>query len=142
MKNMSESMKKMTNCTENNLNDVQEFIRQLQMTQKTPKVGPGGVSGVTADVNIPKLEQLSKVFETVDQERQALENDDYDNKPIEMRQNTFSEMKIAGDRSSASPSPATYTHGSPSKRDDQTADYDGSVNATGRVSQDISNIRD
>lgn len=59
---MSEAFTMMTNSTEKNLNDVQEFIKQLQASSK--KQHAGGHLG-QQEVAIPKLEQLSKVIESV-----------------------------------------------------------------------------
>lgn len=54
---MSEAFTLMTKSTEKNLNSVQDFIKQLQQSSKN--------QGSSSDVAIPKLEQLSKVVESV-----------------------------------------------------------------------------
>ena len=62
MMKMSETFTEMTKTTEKNLNSVQEFIKQLQDSSKK--------QGASSDMEIPKLEQLTKVTNSVNEKIQ------------------------------------------------------------------------
>ena len=57
---MYEGFKIMTQCTDRNLTDIQEYIKQLQQTSKSQKVGQLGHHSGHPEVSAPKLEQIGK----------------------------------------------------------------------------------
>ena len=80
----------MTQSTEKNLNDVQAFIKQLQANSKQ-----AGANGTQNEVSIPKLEQLSKVIESINDQLQqkVLEVEQEHNINAKERINLIGEMK-------------------------------------------------
>ena len=110
----------MTNSTEKNLNDVQEFIKQLQASSK--KQHAGGHLG-QQEVAIPKLEQLSKVIDAVNEQLQekVLEVEQEHNINTKQRISLIGEMKqtmAKGDQPSHQQKPG--------KGQDQSMDYEQS----------------
>lgn len=98
---MSEAFTLMTKSTEKNLNSVQDFIKKLQQSSKN--------QGSSSDVAIPKLEQLSKVVESV--------NDQIQEKVLEIEQehqiNSKQRMVMVGEMKQ------TFTKGQQSAADNK-----------------------
>ena len=66
MVKIAEAFKMMTICTENNLGDVQDFIKTMQANKKKQDVDKVGMAYGVNEIAIPKLEPLSQVIEEAD----------------------------------------------------------------------------